>query len=150
MGLTRDEGVMKGTRLLVAEMMILASEISAKYAISAKIPYIYRIQHLPIDRDLWNQLPYLTTDRRDSVEMLFHWTRAELSTHPLPHSSLGLSAYARVSSPARRYTDIINHRQVLPSPSSPPSPLPLHPLTHIHLHTSTNIVTSMKHIIDIF
>ena len=28
------------------------------------------------------------------------------------HASLGLDSYARVTSPARRYPDIVNHRQV--------------------------------------
>ncbi len=107
-----EEGILVGTRLLVAEMMILASEISAKFAASAKLPYIYRFQNIPIDRKLWDDLPSVTYDRRDAVEMLLKWTRAELSSSPLPHSSLGLSSYARVSSPARRYPDIVNHRQV--------------------------------------
>ena len=92
--------------------MILASEIASKYALNANLPFLYRFHPIPIEMDEWEKLPSVTYDRRDAVEMLFRWTRAEMSPYPRPHSSLGLSSYARVSSPARRYPDIVNHRQV--------------------------------------
>ena len=38
--------------------------------------------------------------------------RTRLSTHPQPHSGLGLDLYTQVSSPIRRYTDLVILRQV--------------------------------------
>jgi len=112
LSLSWDVGAFVGSRLLVAEMMILASEIAAKFAISRNIPFVYRWQPLPLEKEAWDALPTVTTDRRDAAQMILNWSRAELSIVPQRHWSLGFEQYARVSSPARRYPDIVNHRQI--------------------------------------
>ncbi|MFL0753277.1 MAG: RNB domain-containing ribonuclease, partial [Prochlorococcus sp.] len=39
--------------------------------------------------------------------------RGVLGTRPMPHFSLGLSAYVQASSPIRRYSDLLAHRQMI-------------------------------------
>jgi exoribonuclease-2 len=40
-------------------------------------------------------------------------SKTGLSTVPLPHETMGLEAYAWVSSPLRRYVDLVNQRQLI-------------------------------------
>ncbi|ATS18041.1 ribonuclease R [Synechococcus sp. PCC 6717] len=98
-------------RQLVAEMMILAGEVAADYGLREGIPLPFRCQsppELPPDDEL-RQLPAGVV-RDCAIRRCM--PRSEMSTQPNPHASLGLDAYCQVTSPIRRYTDLLAHRQI--------------------------------------
>jgi exoribonuclease-2 len=90
------------SRLLVAEFMVLNNFVAASYAAERRIPIIYRVQPAA----------------GDSVAV-----RARLSVYPEYHAGVGLDCYAQLSSPIRRYADLVLQRQLvsaLTDSSAPP------------------------------
>jgi len=97
-------------RRLVSEWMILANAVAAQWAAEQELPMIYRVQDPPEDPHLWGQrVPYdpVAWERR-----LRGLRRTRLSTHPQPHAGLGLAAYVQITSPIRRYADLVLQRQI--------------------------------------
>ncbi|MDO8434568.1 MAG: ribonuclease catalytic domain-containing protein [Candidatus Binatus sp.] len=80
-------------RTLVAEFMVLSNFVAARYAAMNRIPIIYRVQ------------PQTAGD--------FASQRPHLSLHPAYHAGIGLDFYAQLSSPIRRYADLVLQRQLL-------------------------------------
>ncbi len=80
-------------RTLVAEFMVLSNFVAARYAAENRIPIIYRVQP-QLGGDLASQRP-------------------RLSLHPEYHAGIGLDFYAQLSSPIRRYADLVMQRQLL-------------------------------------
>jgi len=80
-------------RTLVAEFMVLSNFVAARYAAVNRIPIIYRVQP-QLGGDLASQRP-------------------RLSLHPEYHAGIGLDFYAQLSSPIRRYADLVMQRQLL-------------------------------------
>ena len=81
-------------RTLVAEFMVLSNFVAARYAATNRIPIIYRVQ------------PQLGGGDIASL-------RPRLSLHPEYHAGIGLGFYAQLSSPIRRYADLVLQRQML-------------------------------------
>ena len=99
------------SRYLVAEMMILAGEIAGKYAKEHNLPLPFRGQpqpELPPDEELLS-LPAGPV-RYCAVRRCM--PRSEMGTTPMRHASLGLDSYIQVTSPIRRYTDLLAHFQL--------------------------------------
>lgn len=99
------------SRQLVAEMMILAGEIAGKYGSEHNIPLPYRGQpqpELPPEEELL-QLPAGFV-RFCAIRRCM--PRSETSMTPSRHASLGLESYVQVTSPIRRYTDLLAHFQI--------------------------------------
>ncbi|MCK5719031.1 MAG: RNB domain-containing ribonuclease [Thiomargarita sp.] len=97
------------SRLLVAEMMILANHIAAKYAYENQIPIIYRTQDAPkepITEEMTND-PLCFYKIRKLLE------RSSLSLENGGHSGLGLSMYTQLTSPLRRFADLVMQRQLM-------------------------------------
>ena len=97
------------TRMLVAEMMILANRIAARYAQRNKIPIIYRVQEPPLEP---------ITKEMTSNPFNFHKVRkllgrSSLSMQPGSHSGLGLPMYTQLTSPLRRFADLVMQRQLM-------------------------------------
>lgn len=93
---------------VVSELMILANRLTAEYALRHDIPIIYRVQDPPAE-------PVAPADGYDPVhfeQQVRKMKRTRLSTHPQPHSGLGLDLYTQVSSPLRRYADLVLQRQL--------------------------------------
>lgn len=80
-------------RTLVAEFMVLSNFVAARYAAANRIPIIYRVQP-QVGGDLASMRP-------------------RLSLHPEYHAGIGLDFYAQLSSPIRRYADLVMQRQLL-------------------------------------
>ncbi len=80
-------------RTLVAEFMVLSNFVAARWAAMNRIPIIYRVQ------------PQLGGE--------FASMRPRLSLHPEYHAGVGLDFYAQLSSPIRRYADLVLQRQLL-------------------------------------
>lgn len=70
---------------LVSELMILANRTWGEFLAERGVAAIYRVQSAG---------------------------KVRLSVHPEPHDALGLSCYAWMTSPLRRYVDLLNQRQL--------------------------------------
>ncbi len=81
------------SRLLVAELMVLSNSVAARYAATHAIPIIYRVQ------------PDSGGD--------YAAQRPRLSLHPDLHTGIGIDCYAQLSSPIRRYADLVLQRQLV-------------------------------------
>jgi exoribonuclease-2 len=98
-------------RQLVAEMMILAGEVAAKYGRERSLPLPYRSQpqpELPPD----DELLLLPAGPVRSCAIRRCMPRSEMGTTPGRHAGLGLDTYSQVTSPIRRYTDLLAHFQL--------------------------------------
>lgn len=97
---------------LIGEMMILANETAALFAESQGVPMIFRSQEAP-DTNLEDhgleipQGPARDFYRRSLLK------RSAISSSPGIHSGLGLDCYLQVTSPIRRYVDLVNERQLI-------------------------------------
>ncbi|HLO51991.1 MAG TPA: ribonuclease R family protein [Kamptonema sp.] len=98
-------------REVVAEMMILAGEVAAQYGQDCNLILPYRHQpqpELPPEEELL-QLP-AGPARACAVRRCM--PRSEMSLMPGRHAGLGLEAYTQVTSPIRRYMDLLAHFQI--------------------------------------
>jgi exoribonuclease-2 len=96
------------SRMLIAEMMILANWLSARFLAEKKLPAIFRSQPKPKDRII-----------KDGAGTLFqNWmqrkllNRFVLRAEPANHCGLGLDAYVTTTSPIRKYFDLVTQRQI--------------------------------------
>jgi exoribonuclease II len=99
------------SRQLVAEMMILAGEVAGHYGQTHQLPLPFRGQpqpELPPDEELL-QLPPGPV-RYCAIRRCM--PRSEVSITPTRHASLGLDTYTQVTSPIRRYADLLAHFQI--------------------------------------
>jgi exoribonuclease-2 len=95
-------------RMLIAEMMILANWLSARFLVEKKLAAIFRSQPKPKDRII-----------KDGTGTLFqNWmqrkllNRFVLRAEPAYHCGLGLDAYVTATSPIRKYFDLVTQRQI--------------------------------------
>lgn len=99
------------SRQLVAEMMILAGEVAARYGQTHNIPLPFRGQpqpELPPNEELL-QLP---AGFVRACAMRRCMPKSEMSITPVRHAGLGLHTYTQATSPIRRYSDLLTHFQL--------------------------------------
>jgi hypothetical protein len=109
--------------ILVREMMLLACEISTEWCADRQIPTIFRgavpKPGSPDSQEFYNDV-CLPAMKKNNGEMPLHigidYIKTQgsviLSTKPLRHNLLGLNHYGKVTSPLRRYGDMILHWQI--------------------------------------
>ena len=91
---------------LVREFMLLAGEAAARFAFKNAIPFPFVCQEKPeIPRSLSEGLAGQYRLRRCMKSRT-------ISTSPLAHAGLGLGMYSQVTSPLRRYGDLVAHEQL--------------------------------------
>lgn len=91
---------------VVREAMLLAGEGAALFAFKNKIPFPFISQDLPeIPKDIPEGLAGQFRLRRCM-------RKRNVGVTPSPHGGLGLSMYSQVTSPLRRYGDLISHQQL--------------------------------------
>jgi exoribonuclease II len=98
-------------RDLVAEMMIMTGEVAARYGSANGIPLLFRGQtqpDLPSDDDLL----VIPAGPARACALRRCMPKSEMSVLPVRHASLGLDYYAQVTSPIRRYSDLLAHFQL--------------------------------------
>ncbi|MEY3299376.1 MAG: Acetazolamide conferring resistance protein zam [Cyanobacteriota bacterium] len=123
-------------RQMVAEMMILAGEVAARYGQTHALAIPFRSQpqpELPSDEELI-QLP--TGWVRDSA-IRRCMTRSEVGVTPSRHATLGLDSYSQVTSPIRRYLDLLVHFQLKAHLRGDPLPFSAHEVTELAQGAST-------------
>ncbi|MEA3348092.1 MAG: RNB domain-containing ribonuclease [Pseudomonadota bacterium] len=96
------------SRSLVSEAMLMTGSACAQYAKKHDLPMPHAGQIPP------NEMP--ETDDLPPIVAMFAKRRSmrpgRLSCTPQPHFGLGLDAYIRVTSPLRRYLDLVAHQQL--------------------------------------
>ncbi len=95
-------------RQLVAEMMILANSLAARYAQESAIHLVYRAQKPP-KKELKIRQDY---DPVGLIDVFRNLERSRYLLEPAPHAGLGLEAYAQVTSPLRRLVDMLCQLQL--------------------------------------
>ena len=102
------------SRQMVSEAMLLMGAVVAEVGRVQQLPLPYRSQaraELPPQADL-NKIPEGPA-RDAAVQRCL--SRGVQGTTPMPHFSLGLEAYVQATSPIRRYSDLLVHRQLIAS-----------------------------------
>ncbi len=106
-------------RLIVSEMMILTNRLGAELAATQGVPVIFRTQEPP-DSPPPDVEGYPEAVQFELLRRSFK--RSRLSLSPGAHSGLGLGAYAQMSSPIRRYADLVTQRQCVAALEGQPFP----------------------------
>lgn len=99
------------SRTLVAEMMILTGEVAAKYGQAHEIPLPFRYQQQP-ELPPEEELMQLEAGPVRFSAIRRCMPRSEVGIAPSRHASLGLEGYCQVTSPIRRYADLLAHFQL--------------------------------------
>ena len=104
--------VESSSRELVAEMMVIAGRAVAQFANENKISMPFLTQEVgSFSEETMNNKENLTFSQAFQATRGFK--RSKISTKPLLHAGLGLSSYVRVTSPIRRYLDLLAHQQLI-------------------------------------
>ncbi|RLB08201.1 MAG: exoribonuclease II [Deltaproteobacteria bacterium] len=97
------------SQIIVSELMVLANALVAQYFAEKGIPAIYRTQGEPRAEDRPASSDSVLFQKYRQRRLL---SRAELSVEPLRHCSVGVSCYTTITSPIRRYLDLVMQRQL--------------------------------------
>ena len=95
-------------RMLVAEIMIMAKWLMARFLAEHRMPAVFRSQPNPRER----------LYQGEDGTLFQHWMQRRLLNRfvlchvPEKHSGLGLNAYVTATSPIRKYFDLVTQRQV--------------------------------------
>jgi hypothetical protein len=113
------------SRLLIQEVMLLAGQVGAKWTGARNLPSIYRgrtTQHgqeqAVMDFKLKHGSKAPTLAHTDVERFVLSQTLTVasgtgiLSTQPVHHFGLGIDAYSLVTSPLRRFSDMVTHWQI--------------------------------------
>jgi len=91
---------------MVREMMLLAGEAAARFAFKNEIPFQYVSQ----------EEPEFPSDMPEGIAGEWRKRRSmrgrKVGTVPADHAGLGIGMYSQVTSPLRRYGDLIAHQQL--------------------------------------
>jgi exoribonuclease-2 len=98
------------SRDLVREAMLVAGEAVARYALEHEIPLAFTVQDAPNVEDPASLQQSETLAEMYAVRRLLNPGRQV--SKPDRHSGLGLDLYVQVTSPLRRYHDLLAHQQL--------------------------------------
>lgn len=122
-------------RTLVAEFMILHNWLAARFCHGRRIPILYRAQDEPSER--------LKMEDADPLFFVFMQRRKlqpmTLETDPGPHAGLGLDVYTNVTSPIRRYLDLVTQRQIRSTLLGDPLPYDEDALERVRINVESTL-----------
>ncbi|KAK4542920.1 hypothetical protein LTR36_006109 [Oleoguttula mirabilis] len=113
-----------GVVIMVREMMLLACEIAAQWCEERQVPAVFRGSLARPDRmesgRFFDEILAPAAQQSERGEYPMHlgmqyletFGNTVLSTSPFRHKILGMDAYGKVTSPLRRYGDMILHWQI--------------------------------------
>jgi exoribonuclease-2 len=102
------------SRDLVREAMLMAGEAAAQFALRQNIPFPFVTQ----EASNWGAMKEgnASLEVQGSLSQRFALRRtlkrSQVSSLPGRHAGVGLDAYCRVTSPLRRYLDLVAHQQL--------------------------------------
>ena len=100
------------SRQLVAEMMVIAGRVIAQYANEHEISMPFLTQELgSFSEEIMQNKENLTTTQAFQATRCFK--QSKITTKASLHAGLGLSCYVRVTSPIRRYLDLLVQQQLV-------------------------------------
>ena len=99
------------SRSLVAEAMILAGAVAARFGVEHGLSLPFRSQ-LPAELPPKAELDALPDGAVRFAAIKRCLSRGLMGTQPAAHFSLGLEAYVQATSPIRRYGDLVVQRQI--------------------------------------
>ncbi|MBI4865539.1 MAG: RNB domain-containing ribonuclease [Candidatus Wallbacteria bacterium] len=91
--------------VVVSELMILANQCAGVFCAGRAVAAVYRVQPPP-------QEEIAAGAGAVSRRFLTMVKKIQVQTSPGPHWGLGLESYAQMTSPIRRYLDLVMHRQL--------------------------------------
>ncbi len=93
------------TKDMVSDLMLMAGEAAAMFAVENEIPFPFSTQPAPE-----------IIENPTSCSGMFSYRRqlkpSVIKSSPDQHACLGIRAYSRATSPLRRYLDLIAHQQI--------------------------------------
>lgn len=93
---------------MIAEFMIWANHAAADWCRLQQVPCLYRVQEAgEVEAQFGEEF-----DPISFYAALRSFRKTTTSANPGRHASLGLSSYTQVTSPLRRYADMLLHRQI--------------------------------------
>jgi len=100
------------SRKLVAEMMVIAGRVIAQYATENKISMPFLTQEVgSFSEDIIQNKENLTATQAFQATRCFK--QSKITPKASLHAGLGLSCYVRVTSPIRRYLDLLVQQQLV-------------------------------------
>jgi len=100
------------SRDLVAEMMVIAGRAIAQFSIENDISIPFLTQDTgSFSKEVVDNIQNLSISK--TFEASRGFKRSKITVKPSNHSGLGLSAYTRVTSPMRRYLDLLVQQQLV-------------------------------------
>jgi exoribonuclease-2 len=93
------------SQMIVREAMLMAGEAVAAYAVKEGIPLVFSTQEA-------TQIPALPDGLAGMYALRRFMKRGRLKSLPDRHAGIGLDMYTQVTSPLRRYQDLIVHQQL--------------------------------------
>jgi exoribonuclease-2 len=96
-------------QMIVSEFMILANSGIARWALDKEIPLLFRTQNLTLpggSAGIWSR-------PEDIYRLIKNMGPSILECTAKRHATIGVEAYAPITSPLRRYSDFMNLAQVL-------------------------------------
>ncbi len=96
--------------VVVTEFMVLMNYLAGRFFKERRVPAIYRSQPEAVGDDARSM------DRADplfALKVVKHLKPSKTGLDPMPHRSLGVDVYAQITSPIRRYVDLILQRQIV-------------------------------------
>lgn len=91
---------------VVRELMLLAGEAAARFAFKNNIAFLYVSQETP---DIPKELPEGLAGQHRVRRCM---KRRSVGVTPGHHAGLGITMYSQVTSPLRRYSDLVAHQQL--------------------------------------
>jgi len=100
------------SRQLVAEMMVIAGRVIAQYAIENNISVPFLTQEMgSFSQEIMQNKVNLTATQAYQATRCFK--QSKITPKVSLHAGLGLSCYVRVTSPIRRYLDLLTQQQLV-------------------------------------
>jgi len=93
------------SQMIVREAMLMAGEAVAGYALREGIPFVFSTQEA-------TEIPMLPDGLAGMYALRRFMKRGQLKSLPARHAGIGLNIYTQVTSPLRRYQDLIVHQQL--------------------------------------